>query len=131
MNDKAEGTLFRAEKGPLAPAPVLVGALKAVADEVASWAGIQATVHWHLFNRSQVDGVDFYCGEEELGHLHLDGMIHLATNRRLGATLIAEGTARPFRYQPGWVEAQSNDIGVRAAVALFRRNYDCLLGHRP
>ena len=70
--------------------------------------------------------MDFYLGQEELGHLHLDGSIHLATSDALGKALIAEGVARPFRYQRGWVEAEVGRIGADAATALFRRNYDYL-----
>ena len=126
MNEKARGTLSRSEKGPLAPPPALGGDSGAVADAVAGWPGVTATVHWYLLDQTRVDGVDFYLGQEELGHLHLDGSIHLATSDALGKALIAEGVARPFRYQRGWVEAEVGRIGADAATALFRRNYDYL-----
>ena len=126
MNDEARATLPRAAKGPVAPPPVLDGALQVVVDAVSAWPGISTTVHWYLFDQSRVDGVDFYLGEEELGHLHLDGSIHLATPSGLGRALVAEGAARPFRWQPGWVEAQVRRIGTDAAIALFRRNYEHL-----
>ena len=126
MNMKTPGTLARNDKGPVAPAPILESALQAVVDAVAAWPGVATTVHWHLSDRSRVDGVDFYVAEEELGHLHLDGEIHLATSSDLGTALITEGTAKPFRYQPGWVEENVRRIGPDAAVALFRRNYERL-----
>lgn len=126
MNSTALGTLPRVEKGPVAPPPVLDGPLRAIVDAVASWPGVETTVHWHFADRSRVDGVDFYVAQEELGHLHLDGDIHLATSPDLGKALIAEGAAKPFRYQPGWVEEQARRIGPDAAVALFRRNYERL-----
>ena len=31
---------------------------------------------------SRVEGIDFDVGEAELGNIHLDGSIHLATNTR-------------------------------------------------
>ncbi len=127
MNRPTRQTLPHAAKGPLGPPPRLGGSLGTVAEAVAAWPGIETTVHWHLVDRSQVDGVDFYLGEEELGHLHLDGSIHLATSAGLGRTLVDEGAARPFRYQAGWVEEQVRRIGADAAIALFRRAYEALL----
>lgn len=124
MTELAKNSMPRSKKGPVRPPPVLDGALGSVADAVASWPGVSATVHWNQFQRGQVDGTDFYLGEEELGHLHLDGSIHLATSPDLGKALVAEGLARPFRYQAGWVEEQVRRIGPEAAVALFRRNYE-------
>ena len=126
MNSHAIGTLPRAAKGPVAPPPVLAGPLQRVVDAVSAWPRVDTTVHWDLFDRSRVDGVDFYVGDEELGHVHLDGSIHLATHPVLGRQLIAEGLARPFRYQQGWVEETVGRIGADAAVMLFRRNYESL-----
>ena len=126
MNNQANGTLSRAEKGPVMPPPSVDAPLQSIVDVVASWPGIDTTVHWDLFDKSRIDGVDFYLDEEELGHLHLDGSIHLATSPSLGRALIAEGAARPFRYQQGWVEERVQRIGPQAAIALFRRNYEQL-----
>ena len=125
MIEHALGTLPRSAKGPVVPPP-LGGPLGVVADAVAGWPGVSATTHWHLFDASWVDGIDFYVGERELGHLHLDGAIHLATSPGLGAALVAERLARPFRYQRGWVCENVGGIGTTATVALFRRNYDAL-----
>jgi hypothetical protein len=126
MNDQTQGTLPRSEKGPIAPAPILKGTLGAIVAAVASWPGISATAHWSLFDKTVVDGAYFYLGEEELGHLHLDGSIHLASSPALGKALVAEGKAKPFRYQAGWVEQHLQRIGVEAAISLFRRNYERL-----
>lgn len=131
MNGKALGTLPRTAKGPVAAPPLLEGPLRIVADAVSGWPGIHTTTHWHLFDQTQVDGIDFYLGEEELGHLHLDGSIHLATNPVLGQALVATGVAKPFRYQRGWVEEQVRRVGTDAAIALFRRNYDELRSQVP
>ena len=131
MSDHALGTLTRAEKGPVAPPPRLDGPLGTVADAVRGWAGVIATVHWDLLRSTRVDGIDFYLGEEELGHLHLDGSVHLATSPTLGRALIAECAAHPFRYQQGWVCETVRRIGPDAAIALFRRNYDRLLRATP
>ena len=126
MTQQALSTLPRQAKGPLAPPPVLGGALQAVADAVAAWPGVEATTHWHFADQRRVDGIDFYVGPDELGHLHLDGSVHLATTPDLGAELIAQGLARPFPWARGWTMAETRRVGVDAAVALFRRNYDRL-----
>ena len=125
---KAFGTMPRATKGPAAPPPALTGALAAVATAVSAWPGVKASTHWHLIDRSRVDGVDFYVGDEELGHLHLDGSLHLATRPALGETLVAAGVARRFAYQRGWVCEDVETIGTQAAIALFERNYVDLVG---
>ncbi len=126
MQDKALGTVLRSQKGTVAPAPTLQEPLQTVIDAVAGWAGVTKTVHWHFSDQSRVDGVDFYVAEVELGHVHLEGEIHLATSQNLANMLIAEGAAKPFRYQRGWVQEDIRRIGTQAAVALFRRNYERL-----
>lgn len=123
--NRAVGTLQRNEKGPLGPPPELHGDLKIVADSVASWPGVDTSIHWSL-DHSRPDGVDFYLNERELGHLHRDGSIHLATSVGLGEMLVHEQAAKPFRYQRGWVEERVKRIGPQAAIALFRRNYEAV-----
>ena len=126
MTEQAQSTLPRDAKGPLAPPPRLEGELQAVVDAVTVWPEVEASIHWHLVRTDRVDGVDFYVDEDELGHLHLDGSIHLATSPSLGAALVAEGLGRPFRWAQGWTDAHVDRLGVDGAVALFRRNYDRL-----
>ena len=126
MIGQALSTLPRETKGPFAPAPVLGGSLQAVADAVAGWPEVEATTHWHLNDRTRVDGIDFYVGPHELGHIHLDGSIHLATTPELSGEMVAEGLGRPFPWARGWTLARIDRLGVDGAVALFRRNYDRL-----
>ena len=128
--ERALGTLDRSEKGPMAPPPELGGAPGSVADRVAAWPGVVASAHWHLNDTSRLDGVDFYVGDAELGHIHLDGSIHLATPPDVGRMLVSEGLARPFRHVRGWVEAVIVAGNETKAVALFRRNYDRLVDKR-
>ena len=87
MMDQALSTLPRRAKGPIAPPPALAGKLKEVADAVAGWPDVEATIHWRFDQPNRVDGVDFYVGSDELGHIHLDGSIHLATPPWLGSEL--------------------------------------------
>ncbi|MCH8684419.1 luciferase domain-containing protein [Pedomonas mirosovicensis] len=126
MTDKAFSTLPRAAKGRVCPPPALTGALKAVADAVTVWPEVQATTHWRFDAPNQVDGVDFYVGPDELGHIHLDGSIHLATSPQLSEELVAEGLGQPFVWARGWTLASVSELGVERSVALFRRNYDRL-----
>ncbi len=126
MIDQALSILPREAKGPLSPPPELGGPLQVVTDAIAAWPGVEATTHWRLNDQSRVDGIDFYVGPDELGHIHLDGSIHLATPPELGAELVAEGLGKPFPWARGWVMASINRLGADASVALFRRNYDRL-----
>lgn len=126
MTEHALSTLPRSAKGPIAPPPALGGALREIADAIAAWPRVEATTHWHLYDRGRVDGIDFYVGAVELGHVHLDGAIHLATAPELGAAMVAEGLGRPFPWIRGWTLASVDRLGVDGAVALFRRTYDRL-----
>ncbi len=126
MAKTAFGTIPREAKGRLAPPPPLTGNLRAVADIVAAWGDVGATTHWRFDAPDRVDGVDFYVGSEELGHIHLDGSIHLATTPELMSELVAEGLGQPFRWGRGWTVATIDSLGVDRSVALFRRNYNRL-----
>ncbi len=126
MTDQAISTLPREAKGPLAPPPLLGGTVQAVADAIAAWPEVEASTHWHFSDQTRVDGIDFYVGPDELGHIHLNGSIHLATTPELGAELVAEGLGKPFPWARGWTMTNISRLGVDGAVALFRRNYDRL-----
>jgi hypothetical protein len=123
LSGGAKGTLPRSEKGAVTAAPVVKGELKIVADSISVWPGIIVTSHWDLFDPLVVDGIDFYFGEEELGHIHLNGDIHIATNPSMGGSLVKAGLAKPLPYIQGWVEENIYKIGPEAAVHLFKQNY--------
>lgn len=124
MAERTSGTMPRANKGPLVAPPPLDGVMGTVAAAIARWPGVIATGHWDLNDATRIDGVDFYVGEDELGHIHLDGSIHLATNSSLGGSLVAEGLAFRFPYARGWVQHQMENLDASTAIALFKRNYD-------
>ena len=126
MMEDASSTLPREAKGPMAAPPRLHGDLQAVVDRVAAWPGVEASTHWHFADQTRIDGVDFYVDGDELGHLHLDGSIHLATSPTLSAELIGEGLGSPFRYARGWTQSRVDQLGLEGATAFFRRNYDRL-----
>ncbi|MEH6471023.1 MAG: luciferase family protein [Halopseudomonas sp.] len=119
------------QKGPVAPPPVLDHPYQIAAKTVAGWDDVIAATHWHLFRRGEVDGADFYVNERELGHIHLDGRVHLASNHFLGKALRQNGLAQPFPFAgyEHWVcfEIGSTDEAAHA-IWLFRLNYLRLRG---
>jgi hypothetical protein len=118
-----------ADKGPIKPPPALKGPAQLVSQEIQSWPGIVAATHWLLYDRTQVDGADFYVGERELGHIHLDGEIHLGATRTLAAMLIEHDLADPFEWGDDWVQYRiCKKVDVGHAVWLFRLGYDRLNG---
>ncbi|MBD2767178.1 DUF5519 family protein [Hymenobacter sp. BT664] len=120
------------EKGPIQPPPVLAGPGQKTAAAVQAWPAVIAATHWDLFDRTRADGADFYVGEEELGHIHLNGEVHLATTPALGRPLLTQGLARPFPYGGGpgdWVTFLiRTDADADHARWLFQLNYDRLRG---
>lgn len=126
---RADGYIPLAKKGRFAPAPDLAGPAGGVAREVASWPGVIATTHWRFDAPDVVDGADFYVGEEELGHIHLDGTVHLATTSAMRAALLRVRRAQPFPWYASWVQTPiRTDAEARHALWLIRLNYDRLRG---
>lgn len=128
MMERAMNNTPRSKKGPVVPPPALTGALATVAEAICTWSGVIATGHWTFYKPRQIDGIDFYVGDEELGHIHLDGDLHLATSPSLGRAMVTKGLAKLFPYQEGWVHEGISKIGTSAAIALFRSNYDRIVG---
>ncbi|MEP6927245.1 MAG: luciferase family protein [Ginsengibacter sp.] len=60
------------------PPPALSKFPQQVLKEIQSWKDITAATHGDLYHRSKPEGADFYIGQDELGHIHLDGEVHLA-----------------------------------------------------
>lgn len=118
-----------AAKGRFAPPPTLAEPLQRMSVAIQSWPGVIGATHWHLCRLDEVDGVDFYVGTNELGHIHLDGDVHLASSADLREALVSEGLARPFPYYPSWVDTTIHtEQQAKHAEWLFRLNYDRLQG---
>jgi hypothetical protein len=116
-------------KGEIKPPPKLKGPAQTVSLEIQSWRGIIAATHWYLYDRSRVDGADFYVGEKELGHIHLDGDLHLGVTVGLRQRLIEAGLAEALPWADDWIQAPiSTGTEARNAVWLFRLAYDRLTG---
>ena len=117
------------EKGPIKPPPELSKFPQQVSKEIQSWEDITAATHWELYDRSKTDGADFYVGQEELGHIHLNGEIHLATGKELAAVLIKNKLGKKFLYGSDWVTSPIESAkDVVHAVWLFELNYKRIKG---
>jgi hypothetical protein len=118
-----------AEKGRYAPPPRLPVHAQAVSQALAKWPGVHARTHWLLGNENEIDGADFYVGERELGHIHLQGEAHIAVPAAVRNALIANGLAAPFHWNQGFVVYQiASAADVAPAKALFQLAYDRLQG---
>ena len=114
-----------ADKGRYAPPPALPKHAQTVADAIAAWPEVHARTHWLLGDETEIDGADFYLGENELGHLHLDGEAHVAVSKRMRDALIGAGLAEPFEWSRAFVvKAIHRASDVQLAEALFRLSYD-------
>ena len=117
------------EKGKFLPPPVLDKYPQMVSAEIQKWKHIISATHWDLYDTTKVDGADFYVGEEELGHIHLDGEVHLATNKELKEILVDKKMAKPFRYSENWVVYKIvNETDAIKAIQLFQLNYNRISG---
>lgn len=117
------------KKGRFEIRPSLPLHAERLAEELASWPGVQPRTHWLLGDETVVDGADFYVGEDELGHLHLDGTAHIPQARAVADALVSANLASRFRWIASWVEMAVNDPASHAHASwLFRLRYDQLRG---
>ena len=117
------------EKGKFLPPPILEKYSQMVSTQIQKWKNIIAATHWHIYDNTQVDGADFYVGEEELGHIHLDGSVHLATNKELKKVFLDKKLAKQFRYAENWVEFKIvSEKDAIKAILLFQINYERING---
>ena len=119
-----------AEKGKILPPPAMSGLLGRLSDEIQTWPHVIAATHWDLNDATRVDGADFYVGDDEIGHIHLYGEVHVATDAAISAAFIEQGKAEHFRYRADpnyryWTQITvSNALTYQQALALFRANYE-------
>lgn len=117
------------DKGPLAPPPVLRAPLQGIAKEVRAWPRVIAATHWNTYRRTEVDGADFYVGETELGHIHLNGEVHIPLTRSLCDLLVKRNLARPSPWSDAWIEFTCRTrADAEHARWLFRLSYDRIAG---
>jgi hypothetical protein len=97
---------------------------QAVAEAISAWPSVHTRTHWLLGDEREVDGTDFYLGQEELGHIHLNGEAHIAVSKAVRAALIAAGRAKPFRWSDSFVVFHIKTAKDRSlAEALFELSY--------
>ena len=128
--------MTRPKTDALAPAPRMAAVLEPITEAVQQWPGTLATARRDPFQAGNVvDGTTFYVGDDEVGHLHLNGEAHVATSLALKQALVARGLAKPLRWGgaafPGWTEFSVRTAADAAhATWLFELNYQRLRG-RP
>ena len=115
-------------EGPVQSAPQLHGFAQDVSTELQSWPGMIAATHWQLGDSTRVDGAEFHVETGgELGHIHLNGEVHLALTRALRDRLVALKLAKPFRWSDAWIMASlTSRQEADQALWLFRLGYDRL-----
>ncbi|CAN5427772.1 DUF5519 family protein [soil metagenome] len=117
------------EKGSIIPPPVLSKYSEIVSREIQQWAGIISATHWEIWDRNKPNGADFYVGESELGHIHLDGSLHVPSTKKFSKALIKAGLAQKFPYAEDWIQFTISDDKTAAhALWLFKLHYDHLKG---
>ncbi len=109
--------MSRQAKGRVAPPPRLIPTAQVLADGVAELPGVIAQAHWEIGSQTEINGTDFYVGEHELGHIHLDGEAHVPVGPALAKVLIAARLARRFRWSSEFVVVDTADR--EAALWLF------------
>jgi hypothetical protein len=122
-------TMKLAAKGRFMPPPRLPAHAEEVSVTLATWKGVTARTHWRLGDESVVDGADFYVGESEVGHLHLDGTAHVVAERPIRDALVAAGLAAPFRWSDAFVVVSAKRADqIAHALWVFALRYDALSG---
>jgi hypothetical protein len=120
------------EKGKFAPPPKMTAYPQMVSNAIQQWENIIAATHWDLYDSTKVDGADFYVGKNELGHIHLNGYVHLATTTDLRIPLLKNNLAKKFPFggeYEGWVQFKiTSERDAKQAIWLFQLNYERLMG---
>jgi len=101
--------MSRRAKGRVAPPPVLSPAAQRVADAVGALPGVIVQAHWEIGSQRDINGTDFYVGEVELGHIHLEGEAHVPIGEELARVLVKAKQAKRFHWNPAFVVADTED----------------------
>jgi hypothetical protein len=122
-------TMKLAAKGRFVPPPRLPANAEEVSVTLATWKGVTARTHWQLGDETVVDGADFYVGESEVGHLHLDGTAHVVAEGPIRDALVAAGLAAPFRWSDAFVVVSAKRADqIAHALWVFALRQDALCG---
>jgi hypothetical protein len=120
--------MLLSEKGRFEPPPRLKPKYaQSLAETLTGWADVHARTHWLLGDETRVDGADFYVGQHELGHLHLNGEAHVAVGTELRDAVVAAKLAHSFAYSRAFVTWSVRDEASRSrAEWLFTLRYAVL-----
>lgn len=113
--------MSRTEKGRVAPPPKLGVAAQRVAEAVTALPGVVAQAHWEIGSQTDVNGIDFYVGEDEVGHIHLDGEAHIAVGAAMARTLVKRRLARKFPWSSAFVVVDTADHDRCVKIFALRR----------
>lgn len=114
-----------ADKGRFAPPPRLPEPAQSVSETLGGWADVHARTHWYLGDETKVDGADFYVGEDEIGHIHLEGEAHVALGKTLAAAVVAARRAKPSPWSDKFVDIRiRTKRDVANALELFQLAYE-------
>lgn len=113
----------------MAPPPRLDGAAQAVSEKVAALPDVIVQAHWEIGSQTEVNGTDFYVGEDELGHIHLEGEAHIPVGRELADVLVQARLARRFYWSREFVALDTDDVAHAAWVFGLRRAQIDGVGH--
>jgi Family of unknown function (DUF5519) len=117
------------DKGPIVKPPTLKGPSQNVSIEIQSWPQVISATHWTIGDSTKPNGADFYVNESELGHIHLNGEIHIKLTKRLTENLISARLAESFPWGADWIQFKiANQNTAEHAKWLFRLGYDRLSG---
>ena len=118
-------------KGKIIPPPVLSNYSEIVSQEIQKWDNIISATHWEIWDNNKPNGADFYLKELELGHIHLDDMLHIASTKEFATALIKSKLAQKFPYSENWIQFKiTNEISAAHAIWLFKLHYDNLCGFK-
>jgi hypothetical protein len=114
------------EKGKHAPPPILESAAaQRVAETIAAWDEVNARAHWYLGDERVIDGADFYVGELELGHIHLEAEAHIFLPLEAVTAAVRGNLGQRFTWSRNVlvvpIESRADE---KLATWLFRASYD-------
>jgi hypothetical protein len=115
---------------PIPKPSLLNGWAQKTSIEIQSWEGIVSEPRGADSDLTQVTGVNFHFGEHEIGHIHLDGEIHVTLTKELSKAIVSAKIAQPFPWgDDAMIQCLiTNEKSMEVALWLFRFGYDQLRG---
>ena len=104
--------------------PEVIRSIEKIEGEVSTWKDVTLTLH-------KFGGLQFNCGETELGHIHSNGILDVLLSRKMKHSLMNEGRVKDHHVfkKSGWTSfyiRSSRD--VNKAVYLLALSYRRITG---